>query len=84
MMNQEQYHSSLLNKGQKLGLGFHGTAKAFQPKALPMEPPNQTDLERSIQALKSDDYNLVKLNLNNIPVSVHAFWQLSFGETLFK
>ena len=71
MMNQEQYHSSLLNKGPtpKLGLGWNGTAKAYQPKPLPFEPPNMTDIEKSIKQLQDDDFNLTTLNLNNIIVS---------------
>jgi tropomodulin len=76
MMNQEQYHSSLLDKGNKLGLGWNGTAKAYQPKALPFEPPNMTDLEKSIKQLREDDYSLVKLNLNNIPISEDQFESL--------
>lgn len=70
MMNQEQYQNSLTNKGQKLGLGFNGTAKAYQPKPLPFEPPNLTDIEKSIKQVRDDDYNLLKLNLNNIQVKL--------------
>ena len=73
MMNQEQFHSSLLNKGPmpKNGLGWNGTAKAYQPKPLPFEPPNMTDVEKSIKQIQDDDYNLTALNLNNVPVSLY-------------
>jgi len=76
MMNQEQYQNSLLNKGQKLGIGFNGTAKAYQPKPLPFEPPNLTDIEKSIKQVRDDDYNLTKLNLNNIQLSDQQFVSL--------
>lgn len=32
MMNQDQYHASLLNKGQPVGLGWDGITKATKPK----------------------------------------------------
>ncbi len=67
MMNQEQYHNSLTGKGQVKG-GWNGVAKGYVPKALPFEPPNLTDVEKSIKQLEEDDYNLSNLNLNNIPV----------------
>jgi tropomodulin len=35
-----------------------------------------TDLEKSIKQLREDDYNLVKLNLNNIPISEDQFESL--------
>ena len=79
MMNQEQYHSSLLNKGQKMGLGFSGTAKAYQPKPMPFEPPNMTDIEKSIKQVRDDDYNLTKLNLNNIQVLTFLKFTNSFS-----
>lgn len=68
MMNQEQYHNSLLGKDQPK-LGWNGMAKAYQPKPMPFEPPNMTDVEKSIQKVRDDDYSLNNLNFNNIPVS---------------
>ncbi|CAG7820583.1 unnamed protein product [Allacma fusca] len=78
MMNQEQYHSSLVSKGPmpKLGLGWNGTAKAYQPKPLPFEPPNQTDVEKSIKQVQADDFNITQLNFNNIPFSEEQFINL--------
>ncbi|CAH0550254.1 unnamed protein product [Brassicogethes aeneus] len=66
MMNQDQYHASLLNKGQPLGLGWDGITKASKPKVFPMEPPNMTDPEESIQSVKKDENKYVELNWNNI------------------
>ncbi|XP_026677753.1 tropomodulin [Diaphorina citri] len=65
MMNQEQYHASLLNKGQ-VGLGWDGITKASQPKVYPPEEPNKTDIEDSIRRVKEDDSKLIELNWNNI------------------
>jgi tropomodulin len=73
MMNQEQYHNSLLNKVQPKGLGWNGTAKAYQPKPMPFEPPNMTDVEKSIKQLEEDDYTLLTLNFNNIQISDPQF-----------
>jgi hypothetical protein len=69
MMNQEQYHNSLLGKDQPK-LGWNGIAKAYQPKALPFEPPNMTDVEKSIKQVQDDEYTLNNLNFNNIPVGL--------------
>ncbi|XP_058127576.1 tropomodulin isoform X2 [Anopheles coustani] len=66
MMNQDQYHASLLNKGQPVGLGWDGITKSAIPKIFPAEAPNTTDPEETIQRIKSDDGKLVEVNLNNI------------------
>lgn len=68
MMNQDQYHASLLNKGQPVGLGWDGITKSTQQKLFPMDPPNSTDVEESIKRVKDDDSKLIDLNLNNIKV----------------
>ncbi|KAH8381391.1 hypothetical protein KR093_004100 [Drosophila rubida] len=69
MMNQDQYHASLLNKGQPVGLGWDGITKSTQQKLFPSDPPNSTDVEESIKRVKDDDNKLIDLNLNNIKVS---------------
>ena len=69
MMNQEQYHASLLNKGRPQGLGWGGITKATKFKPLPAEPPNDTDVEDSIKKVADDDSNCKDLNFNNIRVS---------------
>ncbi|XP_065213803.1 tropomodulin-like isoform X2 [Planococcus citri] len=77
MMNQDQYHASLLNKGQPVGLGWDGITKATQPKAFPPEPPNNTDPDESIRRVKDDDHQLTDLNWNNIKnISDEKFEQL--------
>lgn len=68
MMNQDQYHASLLNKG-KVGLGWDGVTKASQPKALPFEPPNPTDPEQAIAKVTDDDAKTIEVCLNNIKLS---------------
>jgi len=77
MMNQEQYHSSLLGKDQPK-LGWNGVAKAYQPKPMPFEPPNMTDVEKSIKQVHDDEYTLTNLNFNNIPV---GNWNMSDDTT---
>lgn len=68
MMNQDQYHASLLNKGQPVGLGWDGITKSQAQKIYPQDPPNNTDVEESIKRVKDDDTKLIELNLNNIKV----------------
>ncbi|XP_037948291.1 tropomodulin isoform X3 [Teleopsis dalmanni] len=77
MMNQDQYHASLLNKGQPVGLGWDGITKSTQQKLYPMDPPNDTDIDESIKRVKNDDVKLIELNLNNIKnISDEKFEQL--------
>ncbi|XP_017470313.1 PREDICTED: tropomodulin-like isoform X1 [Rhagoletis zephyria] len=77
MMNQDQYHASLLNKGQPVGMGWDGITKSTQPKLFPMDPPNNTDVEESIKRVKDNDTKLIELNLNNIKnISDEKFEQL--------
>jgi len=67
MMNQDQYHASLL--GKKLDteeVGWSGITRASRPKPLAPEPPNTTDPEAAIERVKKDDSELRQLNLNNI------------------
>ena len=63
MMNQDQYHASLLNKG-KVGLGWDGITKGSQPKALPVEPPNATDPKVALAKVKDDDLKTIELCFN--------------------
>lgn len=77
MMNQDQYHASLLNKGQPVGLGWDGITKATTQKVFPVDPPNQTDPGDSIRRVKEDDSTLIDLNWNNIKnISDEKFEQL--------
>jgi hypothetical protein len=72
MMNQDQYHASLLNKG-KVGLGWDGVTKASQPKALPYEPPNTTDPEQSILKVYDDESKTIELCFNNVNLTDDQF-----------
>lgn len=77
MMNQDQYHASLLNSGQPVGLGWDGITKASQPKVFPSEPPNDTDVDATIKQVRDDDQELIDLNWNNIKnISDEKFIQL--------
>jgi tropomodulin len=77
MMNQDQYHASLLNKNQPIGLGWDGITKASSPKVYPPEKPNNTDVDGSIKRVKDNDPNLTDLNWNNIKnISDEKFEQL--------
>ncbi|XP_046331905.1 tropomodulin-like isoform X1 [Haliotis cracherodii] len=65
MLTQTQYYASLQDEKISEG-GFTGHARAQQFKAVPDEPLNDTDIEKSIEQLKSNDAKLIHLNLNNI------------------
>lgn len=68
MMNQDQYHASLLNQGQPVGLGWDGITKASKQKIFPQDPPNATDTDITIKQVRDDDPKLTDLNWNNIKV----------------
>lgn len=68
MMNQDQYHASLLNKGQPVGLGWDGITKASKQKIFPIDPPNSTDPDETIKKVQDDDTKFIDLNWNNIKV----------------
>lgn len=72
MMNQDQYHASLLNKGQPVGLGWDGITKSSAQKIFPQDPPNQTNVDESIKRVKDDDTKLIELNFNNIKVNMQC------------
>ncbi|GIZ00577.1 tropomodulin [Caerostris extrusa] len=66
MLNQDQFHSSILNKGQKIGDRFESIVHATRPKVLPMEPDNDTDVDKTLAQVEKNDAPLKKLNWNNI------------------
>ena len=47
MLNQDQFHNSILNKGQRMGDKFESIVKASVPKRLPFEPDNNTNPEQA-------------------------------------
>lgn len=75
-MNQDQYHASLLNKGQPVGMGWDGITKASKQKIFPQDPPNTTDVDKTIQQVKDDDHMLTHLNWNNIKVKLQLLGKL--------
>ncbi|XP_043464787.1 tropomodulin isoform X3 [Leptopilina heterotoma] len=80
MMNQDQYHASLLNSGQPVGMGWDGITKASQPKVYPVDPPNDTDVDETIRKVREDNPSLLDLNWNNIKnISDEKFIQLFEG-----
>ena len=72
MMNQDQYHASLLNK-QAVGLGWDGVTQGSKVKPLAKEAPNATDVEQSILKVFDDDRQTVDLCLNNITLTDDLF-----------
>lgn len=67
MMNQDQYHASILNKGQGTGAKFDSIVKASQPKKIvPHLPDNDTDVTKTTQQVVANDPSLKDLNWNNI------------------
>lgn len=76
MLNQDQFHNTMLNKGQKVGAKFESIVKGYQPKALPMMPDNPTDVEATIKQVTGNDTSLADLNWNNIKVSITFFFTL--------
>ena len=74
MMNQDQYHASLLGKRIESDVGWAGITRATRPKPMAPEPPNMTDPEQSIERLRQDEPDLLVLNLNNIKVSWGGGW----------
>lgn len=79
MMNQDQYHASLLNKGQPVGLGWDGITKASKPKLFPMDPPNTTDPDETIQKVEDDEPKFIDLNWNNIKNISHERFEKLFS-----
>ncbi|KAL3106043.1 hypothetical protein niasHT_022224 [Heterodera trifolii] len=68
VLNQPQYYNALKGKGQneETGISFSGVIKAFQPRVVPDEPDNETDVEECTRRLESGDVKLEEVNLNNL------------------
>jgi len=65
MMNQDQFYESVTNK-RVTQSRFESVVKSFKPKVLPFEPPNPTDVDKTIEQVRTNDANLKILNWNNI------------------
>lgn len=68
LLNQPQYYNALKGKGQDetTGTTFRGVVRAFEPKIMPEEPENETDVDDCIKRLEEDDENLTEININNL------------------
>lgn len=89
MLNQIQYHQAFVEgkgdeegeEGEKKKTGFCGIAKFENLKLVGQEPPNDTDVEASLEQIKDNDAKLKELNLNNIKnISLQRLQQ--FAEAL--
>lgn len=51
VLNQPQYYNALKGKTQdeNTGISFNGIIKAYQPRIVPNEPDNQTNVEDCIK-----------------------------------
>lgn len=68
VLNQPQYYNALKGKTQdeSTGISFNGVIKAFEPRVVPDEPENETDVEDCIKKLEADDTALDEVNINNM------------------
>lgn len=67
MLNQDQYHASITNKGQMGNAKFESVVKASVPKkAVPILPDNDTDVNKTTQQVTENEPSLKELNWNNI------------------
>jgi tropomodulin len=80
MLNQDQFHASILNKGQGSNAKFESIVKATQPKRFPVLPPNDTNISQTTDLVAANDPNLTELNWNNIKaISRETFVKLFEG-----
>lgn len=52
---------------------YTGVIQCAQYKPVPDEQPNDTDVEETLQRIKSSDPDLIEVNLNNIKVLFLSF-----------
>lgn len=52
---------------------FLGIVHATKPKVLPLEPDNDTDVDKTLQQVCDNDSSLKKLNWNNIRVGLFYY-----------
>eukprot|EP00062_Callorhinchus_milii_P002245 gi/632938247/ref/XP_007904272.1/ PREDICTED: tropomodulin-3 [Callorhinchus milii] len=63
-LSNTQFYDAIGNIGNKEG--FNNVVKGEKVKPVFNEPPNPTNVEESLQRIKSNDPGLVEVNLNNI------------------
>uniref|UniRef100_A0A915EFG0 Tropomodulin n=1 Tax=Ditylenchus dipsaci TaxID=166011 RepID=A0A915EFG0_9BILA len=54
------------NQDENTGISFNGVIKAYQPRVVPDEGENETDVEECIRRLEADDEKLEEVNINNM------------------
>lgn len=80
MLNQDQYHASVLNQKQVAGEKFETVVRSTKPKVLPFEPDNNTDVDKTLDQVIKNDPHLIELNWNNIKnISKEKFKRLFDG-----
>uniref|UniRef100_A0AC35FCP3 Tropomodulin n=1 Tax=Panagrolaimus sp. PS1159 TaxID=55785 RepID=A0AC35FCP3_9BILA len=68
VLNQSQYHNVVKGKSQdeNTGTSFNNIVKAYQPRVVPDEGENETDVEDCLKRLVEDDSALTEVNINNM------------------
>lgn len=68
VLNQPQYYNALKGRGQdeSTGTTFSGIIRAYEPKVIPDEPDNETDVDDCIRRLEDNDEDLTEVNINNM------------------
>ncbi|VDP36568.1 unnamed protein product [Heligmosomoides polygyrus] len=68
ILNQPQYYNALKGKSQddSTGTTFAGIIRAYEPKEMPDEPENATDVDQCIQRLEENDEEMQEVNINNM------------------
>lgn len=66
LLNQDQFHASITNKEQNAGTKFSSIVKATAPKRVPNLPDNDTNVEKTSEAVVKNESSLSQLNWNNI------------------
>ncbi|XP_030206337.1 tropomodulin-1 isoform X3 [Gadus morhua] len=66
LMSNQQYYEALTSSTIVNKQGLNSVIQCTQYKAVPDEQPNATDVEETLRRIKSNDPDLLEVNLNNI------------------
>ncbi|XP_018615032.1 tropomodulin-1-like isoform X3 [Scleropages formosus] len=66
LMSNQQYYEALASSTIVNKHGLNSVIQCTQYKRVPDEQPNLTDVEETLKKIKSNDPNLLEVNLNNI------------------
>ncbi|CAL8333178.1 unnamed protein product [Lota lota] len=66
LMSNQQYYEALTSSTIVNKQGLNSVIQCTQYKAVPDEQPNATDVEETLRRMKSNDPDLLEVNLNNI------------------